>query len=85
MSTAIPTPTPIPHPKATANRQAKALRVADFMQANPQIFEGFLTPDAVADFPAPVWALINTAMGEPNVMSPQTIAMIVGVLVGRSV
>lgn len=78
------TPTSVPHPAQTLNRQAKAVRVVMFMEANPQLFEGFLDPDSVANFPAPVWALVNTAMGEPRPLSPLTISMVVGMLVARS-
>jgi hypothetical protein len=77
-------PAPTPHVAATLNRQAKAVRVADFIETNPQIFSGHTDPESVAGYPAPLWALVNTAMGEPREMSPLTIAMVVGILTARS-
>lgn len=74
------TPTAVPHPAQTANRQAKAVRVVEFMRDNPQIFGGRLDPDTVASFGPELWALTNLAMGEPRAMSSLTISMVVGML-----
>lgn len=76
-------PTPVPHPVATANRQAKAVRVVQFIESNPRMFSGHTDPDSVANFPAPLWATINECMGEERPMSPLTISMVVGMLTVR--
>lgn len=82
-STGTTAPVPVPNAKATVNRQAKAVRVIEFMEGNPQIFGGRLSPDAVASYGPEVWALTNALMGEGRPMSPLTISMVVGMLTVR--
>lgn len=84
MSTATE-PIAIPHPAATLNRQAKAVRVVQFLESRPDLYGGYLTASAVADFPAPLWASINELMEEERPMSPLTISMVIGMLTIRDI
>lgn len=83
MSTSL---APIPHPSATANRIALANEIVAVLDENPGWFAaGRPSSFAVEQFGPDLWAVINHALGRDRVISPMTVAVVIGILVGRSV
>lgn len=71
----------MPHPRHTANRIAKALRIVEFFDVHP-LFTG-VDASVVAEFDADTWSLITEVMGERRVPSDATVATVIGILIGR--
>ncbi len=83
MSTSLAT---IPHPVATANRVALASEIVAVLDENPGMFAaGAPSSFAVEQFGPDMWAVINARLGRDRVISPMTVAVVIGILVGRSV
>jgi len=73
---------PQAHPVHTVNRVEMARRIVGFLDTDP-IFEGANTSEVVIHFSEVAWALVASTMGERTAPSESTVAMVVGILVGR--
>lgn len=79
-------PATIPHPVATANRVALAHEIVAVLDSSPGLFAaGAPSAFAVEQFGPDFWAGVNKALGRDRVISPMTVAVVIGILIGRSV
>ena len=76
----------IPHPSATANRVALARQIVAVLDENPGLFAaGAPSSFAVEQFGPDMWAVVNYRLGRDRVISPMTVAVVIGMLAGRTV
>lgn len=76
----------MPHPSATRNRVALAADVVAFLDDNPGLFAaGKPTTYGVEQFGPDMWDNINARLGRDRVISPMTVAVVLGILAGREI
>lgn len=74
----------IPHPAETKNRVALASEIVGFLDENPGLFAaGKASAFAVEQFGPDVWDNVNARLGRDRVISPMTVAVVLGILIGR--
>lgn len=76
----------IPHPAETGNRRNLAVEIVRFLDENPGLFAaGKPTAFGVEQFGPDLWDNINAHLGRDRVISPMTVALVIGILVGREI
>jgi hypothetical protein len=72
----------VAHPKATANRVAKAIRIVAFLETSDWL--ATVCPESVAALGPAAWEAFAAEFDE-TVPSAETIATVVGVIAGRQI